>query len=198
MNETEHSGLAISHSPYYTNNKGVAAIEFALIAPLALLMFFGIFETGQALLLNQKVYAASHMTSDLLARKAILDDRDLVEAYAAAQMIIEPFDTNDLEIDIVGVRFDAAQAPERVWQRAFPGTAAADGNLFNSAGSLGQENEGVIIVEARYDYSPTFLNTTIPFIGTMFSAFEMSEISVLRGRINSCIGLNDAGVLLSC
>ena len=73
------------------NEDGVAAIEAALILPVAILMFVGIFEVGQMLLLNQKVYAASHMVGDLLTRKTILDNDDMKEAYAAGQMIVDPF-----------------------------------------------------------------------------------------------------------
>lgn len=184
---------------YNKNEDGVAAIEAALILPVAILMFVGIFEVGQMLLLNQKVYAASHMVGDLLTRKTILDNDDLKEAYAAGQMIIDPFQRSGLKLNIAGVKFDKDQNAVEIWQKSF--NTINDTSLYSRADNLGSENEGAIIVKASYTYTPVFLNFKMPFIGggsSAFSILNMDETTVLRGRINSCMTYNDSGTLHTC
>ena len=184
---------------YRENEDGVAIIEGILILPIAILLFVGIFEVGQMLLLNQKVYAASHMVGDLLTRKSTLDNDDLDEAFAAGKMILEPFEPEDLVLDIVGVQFDPSSAPETLWQKSFP-SSAADSALYQRAEGLGSENEGAIVVKATYTYNPVFLNFKMPFTSgaSNFSILEMNEVSVLRGRVNSCLSYDDNGTLYTC
>ena len=182
---------------YRKNEDGVAVIEAAMILPVAVLMFIGIFEAGQMLLLNQKVYAASHMVGDLLARKAQLTNDDLEEAYAAGQMIIEPFDNTSLRLDIVGVQYDDAGDPQKVWQKSY--NTPGNPNLYQKAIDLGSPGEGAIVVGAAYTYNPVFANLDVfSDSGPIFKIMNMEEISVLRGRINSCLGLDDGGTISNC
>lgn len=185
---------------YRKNEDGVAIIEGVMILPIAILLFIGIFETGQMLLLNQKIYAASHMTADLIARKGFLDNNDLEDAYAAGRMIVEPFDSDGLQMRIVGVRYTGTEAQsEQLWQRTFGGIAN-DPDLYTEADGLGITGEGAIVVSTNYTYRPTFLNLRLPFIDSenIFNVFDMEEISVLRGRVNACITYNDGGTIYRC
>lgn len=179
---------------YRHDDRGVSAIEAALILPLAILLFIGLFETGQALLSNQKVYAASHMAADLLSRKAILNEDDLDDSFFAAQLIVQPFPTDTLRMCMMGARFNDDTDVERVWQQGFPDNNACVNDLMPFAEGLGAPGEGVIVVEARYPYRPTFIGVR----DELFSAFDMREVSVLRGRINACVGLNNGGNLFNC
>ena len=187
---------------FFYDDEGVAIIEGVLVLPIAILMFIGIFEVGQMLLINQKVYSASHMVSDLLARQAALTKDDLEEAFDAGKLVLEPYDPLGFEIDIVGVRFDdnATPQPEQIWQKAFPASAPEDATLVNNAQNLGAEGEGVIVVAARYTYKPVFFKLSLPFISgsPIFNAFNMREVSVARGRVNSCMSLDDNGTKYTC
>ena len=185
---------------YCKNDDGVALIEGIMVMPIAIFMFVGIFEVGQMLLINQKVYAASHMVGDLLTRKATLDNADLDEAYAAGQMIMGPYDGNNLKLTVVGVRFNASEAPEEIWQENLGGGTGASA-LHTFANGLGGENEGAIVVDAEYTYQPIFSNIgNLPFIpdSASFAGFDMSETAVLRGRVNSCLSYFDGGTMNAC
>lgn len=66
------------------NRQGAAAVEFALIAPLFILMFFGIIEFGRAMMVQQIVIQASRDGAREAALPgATLDSvRDVVQQFA--------------------------------------------------------------------------------------------------------------------
>lgn len=59
-------------SQLWTNTKGVAAVEFALLAPLLLLMTFGTIELSRALIIHKRFQRAASMVGDLVTREVQL------------------------------------------------------------------------------------------------------------------------------
>lgn len=68
---------------------GVSAIEFALIAPILLLMFMASIELPRAIATGRRVSLAAATMADLISRN---DMTDLADVYAAAQAVSSPYD----------------------------------------------------------------------------------------------------------
>ena len=72
---TALSRLRASPARYFLDNaSGVAAVEMAFIAPVALTLLCVGFAGGQTLNLNHKVVLAAHSTTDLVARSIYIQD----------------------------------------------------------------------------------------------------------------------------
>jgi hypothetical protein len=56
----------------WTNTKGVAAVEFAMLAPLLLMMTFGTIELSRALIIHKRFQRAASMVGDLVTRETQL------------------------------------------------------------------------------------------------------------------------------
>jgi Flp pilus assembly protein TadG len=66
------------------NSSGVAAVEMAFIAPVAITLLFVGFAGGQTLNLNHKVVLAAHSTTDLVARSIYIQDTNNPKAELLA------------------------------------------------------------------------------------------------------------------
>lgn len=55
-------------------SSGVAAVEFAFLAPLLMLMTFGTFEITRALIVHKRFQKATAMIGDLVAREQQLGE----------------------------------------------------------------------------------------------------------------------------
>jgi Flp pilus assembly protein TadG len=73
------------------DNSGLAAVEFALILPLMLALFFGIYETSQALTARADVVNLTSAAADLVAQESAVTTADINNVYAAASAILDPY-----------------------------------------------------------------------------------------------------------
>jgi len=164
------------------DTKGLAFVESALILPIMLTVLFGLFDLGQAIVIDQKITSASHMAADLITRNAIVTQTHLDDAVGGAQLVIDPYDRDLLGVDIVSIKFDEDNDPFVLWRHTH--NMDSDNSLPTSAEGLGLEGEGVVAVVTRYTYTPHFT-------GGLFGDFEMKETSYMRGRRTSVVKYMD-------
>lgn len=163
---------------WWREDEAVAAVEAAFILPVMLLMIIGSYDVGRAILVNQKVIAASQVGADLIARNMSVDDNIVNETIEAARQVLRPYPTESFGIDIVSLRFDENDLPEELWRR----TENMEPNqvAVNSTGTLFPEGEGVVIVTVEYSYTPTFGDYVI-------GGIRMSEVAFSRGRRSATV-----------
>ena len=159
--------------------QGIAAIEFAMFVPLLLTMMLGMVDIGNALLAHKKVATAAQIVGDLVAREVSVSDAEINDAYAAAKMAIEPLNTTLFGLDVASVQYvGTSLTPTVRWQQTYNSTANSQAATI--AAGLGQENEGVLVITARYTFTPIFSRF---FLHTK----QMQEVSVIRGRRTSFV-----------
>jgi Flp pilus assembly protein TadG len=160
------------------DQSGVATIESAILLPIMLGLLFGLYDIGQAIIINQKVTAASHMAADLITRKTVINDTDFNDAVGVAHLVIDPYDRSLLGIDIVGIEYGEDDTPEEIWRHTV--NMDENVNLPASADDLGVECEGIVAISTTYTYTPKFLS---PLSGELV----MEETAFLRGRKTSLV-----------
>ena len=87
---------------------GVAAVEFALILPVMLVMYLGMAEVTRGIIANRKVNLVSRTIADLTARESTTaaissPSTELASILSAASKIISPFDTSTLALTVSSV-----------------------------------------------------------------------------------------------
>lgn len=120
------------------NESGVAAVEFALILPVLVLLFFGCVELSNLLITDSRLRYTTASVSDIIAQTPTgqIDEDDLTIALTAAKTIIAPFPVNDgvgirLGILVSAYRPTSISAAEVIWSRMLSGGASV-----SSTGSL--------------------------------------------------------------
>lgn len=113
------------------SQSGMAAVEFALLLPIMVLMFFGAVELANMLLADNKLRAAASGAADLITQDSdgTITLTELTQVTSAVTEIMRPMqvDSTRFSLVITNFRVDAANKKINiVWSRLLkPGTAPA-------------------------------------------------------------------------
>ena len=170
--------------------EGVAALEFALIAPIMIMLFVGTLEVSAAVSVNRKVSRISSVVGDLVTQSAELDGTDISNIMNVSSDIMNPYG-NDVKIRISGIDITGGTASvvwscNQSWNSAeigssyqVPANIKTDGTFLVAA--LVQTVYQPMVGWARYSASAglSFENTSV----------TMEEEIFLRPRIGSSVAV---------
>jgi len=178
---------------YFKINRGNILSEFALIAPIAILLFSGIYEISNYILLNNKVIRAAGVVGDMISRQNIT--RQVLTAYLnTASDVLKPFDFNTnssivaSQVQNVGLTTDPAKM-KISWQQSVNGASSKVGlpgqfpaNLPGNITVI--QDQTMIVTEVYYSYKPLiFTNFFPPTI-----LYRASVFAPRTGSMNTLIG----------
>lgn len=143
MRAKEHhkaGGLLALFQRFKVATKGAIAIEFAMIFPLMITIYFGVVEMSNALAASRKVTMLTSTVGDIVAQFRDIGPNDMAGIYDAADEIMRPFSTNGLGQLRINV-YNVTTVPANNWSYT-PNGACPDGqpavpaNLLASGGSV--------------------------------------------------------------
>jgi Flp pilus assembly protein TadG len=73
------------------NTDGTAAVEFALLLPIMITLFFGVVESSMALICRSDVSLMAATAGDLIAQANTASTADLSNIYSAAGTVLYPY-----------------------------------------------------------------------------------------------------------
>ena len=170
---------------------GIAAVEFALILPIMLLLFLGSFETTNLVLAYMKLEASAETAADLVAQtrvNTVLQSTDFTNITNAAKQILTPLPTSGsvLKIAYASVTYNTGSAVIDWHTEINSATPITTANIPNNASlaNLGNQASGstdsVIIVTLTYSYSS-------PFTYVLSSSYTLTESAFNRPRYMNCV-----------
>jgi Flp pilus assembly protein TadG len=142
---------------FLSNKRGIAAVEFALIAPALIFLVMGVLEMSMRFRAGDEATRYVHQVADLIARENTLVQAELEDIYGAAPNMMMPLDTTDnLDLDISSIAFVGVDKTPTMYWRRVAGTPV-NFNLSETEG-MGQEDETVVRVGVRYRYESVLSN----------------------------------------
>lgn len=168
---------------FLRDSAGLAATEFALILPVMLALLLGLVDVGTALLLGKKNMAASQIVADLLTRQPTATDNDVTDALAAARMAVQPYDTDNLGVDIISIQFQGVNATPTVLWRETVNMDPID-NVDTLVAGLGVQGEGVLVVATQYIFDPLFTHGVL-------TGRNLTDVAITRPRRGSFIARDE-------
>lgn len=94
---------------------GAGAVEFALIAPVLIVLYMGSLEISVAMSVNKKLARASSTVADLITQENSVDKTYLNSMVNVAQSVMTPFRSDGLKIKVTGVAIDGSGKPTATW-----------------------------------------------------------------------------------
>lgn len=148
------------------DRRGIAAVEFALVLPVLMILVLGCVEVAQYVLLHQKLQRSATTVADLMTRDASWSAAEIDDMFAAVAHVATPFDMAGSGVVIMTGLTGRSDGNVNVsWQRSGAGSLVAGSEI----GSPGQvitapsgltipETETVVAAEVKFDYDPLFLD----------------------------------------
>lgn len=134
---------------------GLAAVEFAFLAPVLVVMFLGSIELTDALDCKQKVTGMASTAADLIAQEKQVASTDISNVYSAINSIVYPYPTTGLKIVITSLVDNSAGGGRVAWSCAQNATArSVNSNVTVPTGVI-TTGGSVILVEVTYPYTST-------------------------------------------
>jgi Flp pilus assembly protein TadG len=150
------------------STSGAAAVEFAMLLPVMITLFFGVTETTLALVARADVSQMTSTAADLISQVDAADSADISNVYAAAGTILYPYYAGGTSgkptIRLTSVVYDSTSStPTTAGKVAWTCTQSGNGTLNPATRSVGSTvtfsqplmitNGSVIMAEVAYNYS---------------------------------------------
>jgi Flp pilus assembly protein TadG len=136
------------------DERGVSAVEFAMLLPLMLSLYLGSVEISQGIGADRKVTLTAHTISDLVSQVQSINNADMTNALNASVAIMAPFPTSNLQVIVSSVTIDSTGKATVDWSDTFNGTARTKGSTVTLPAALNVANTSLIWSEVQYTYKP--------------------------------------------
>jgi Flp pilus assembly protein TadG len=168
-------GLSLSRKRKLSKSEdGISAVEFALIAPLMAMIYFGCIELSIMMTLDRKVTGATAALGDLTSRAASVNNDELSDIIEAARMVMQPNDMTGARIRVTSLYEDSGDV-KVAWSDGCNLTAYAADQVMTIPPNLIPTDGTLIMAEVEFDYNSN--------IGYFFStAKQLSDTFYLRPR----------------
>jgi Flp pilus assembly protein TadG len=188
------------------DRSGLAAIEFAMLVPIMLVMFFGVVEFSSAIAVDRKVTLTARTLSDLTSQSPqnpSLADADLINFFTASIAILYPYSPTPTRAQLSEIYVDSTKVAKIQWTKAGTVTSGStQATLTTSTRRAGDivttivppalliPQTYLIFSEVNYLYTPT--------VGYVMAkaGVNLSDVEYTRPRQGTCVLYNS--VPLNC
>jgi Flp pilus assembly protein TadG len=155
------------------DQRGAAAIEFAIIAPMMILLYCGFAQASLGMMATRRAGHAASIVADLVAQGPSIAKSDMTDIFNVGDAIVQPFPVTPLQIVVSSVTADANVSPVVSWSLANRATARKPKAKVTAfpPGLLAATGDSMIMAEVTYSYAlplPNFLPNTASLKQTFY------------------------------
>lgn len=165
---------------------GVSAIEFALIAPLMVTLYFGGIELSLLMQADRRVTTVAATVGDLASRETTLTNSDVNDIFLASRLLLSPLDSDVANIVLTSLVSDADGNVTVDWSDGCNATPRSQGTTVeNLPSGIIPANGSVIFAEVDYKFASV--------IGFTFQQRNLSDKFFLRPRRSNTVVRDRSG-----
>lgn len=175
---------------FFKNRDGVAAIEFALIAPVMIAFYFGLSEISLGIGADRQVTHATSVAGDLATQVTNLDKSDIEDVMTATVAVLGVHSSrlSQVTIELNSYKKNTDGSIDRVgYARVGPaisvGSATFDPSTLGS--NMLNETSGVVVARVNYQYKPA----TLAFMKNV----TLAETFLLKPRKSLSVPFDEGG-----
>jgi Flp pilus assembly protein TadG len=180
------------------SNRAVAAVEFAMIMPVLLLLFLGSFDAGNAIIVYTKVRAATYSLAAITNQYGDgtnpnyppISTTIMPTITGATTAILAPYSSSSATVIVSQIKATSAAVAVVSWSYAVNGTALTQGAPFTTLPTSFAANT----CNGTYPCYAIFGQVSYPFT-PMFGAFltgpiTLSDSLYTTPRVSTCVQYN--------
>jgi Flp pilus assembly protein TadG len=147
------------------DSRGVAAIEFALVIPVVIVVYLVGFEVTEAATVYRKLTDTTVQLANVSAQYTTMTSTDATTVMTASSQIMAPYPTTNLTIVLTEVTNTAGGVGQVTWSQAYGGgTALTTGTTIATPTGFQTAGASYMLVQTTYAYQPSI---GAAFIGTI-------------------------------
>jgi Flp pilus assembly protein TadG len=183
------------------DRSGLAAVEFAMIFPIMVVLYFGVVEFSSAIAVDRKATQVARTLSDLTSQSMTVADTDIKNFGEAAKAIMTPYPPSPLVSSITEVYIDKVSGVARVqWSKGL--TIGPTGDVSIAAAAPHNPGDVVTLPLALVAAKGTFVIWSevsykyTPAIGIMMAqtGITFRDVAYTRPRLVLCVTYAAAGL----
>lgn len=183
---------------FVKDRRGVAAVEFAFIAPVLLALYFVTMEVAQGIENNKKVGRVASMVADLVTQQPEIKRSELEAIMKIGNAIMYPYNRSIPTIEVTGIWIPDEDSPEPEirWSRKMVSNTFSEGDSpADVPEKLKIRGTFLVRVSAKLEYRPVITwaaeeKTSVGLAAT-FDKIPMKETYYLRPRMTAQIDCKD-------
>jgi Flp pilus assembly protein TadG len=139
---------------FQRDERGLAAVEFALVAPIMILLYTGLAELTMAMMAERQAAHSASIVGDLVAQSTAMNAAQMNDIFNVGNAIMKPFPANTLNFRVTSVKADVNGVPKVVWSQGHGlGAMTAGATVSGFPANLLQPGDSVIEADVAYTYS---------------------------------------------
>lgn len=143
------------------DDRGVAAMEFALMAPILMVLYYAAAELTSGMIANGRAGHVASVVGDLVSQTNTLKQSELTDIFAVGNAIMKPFPTASLKFRVTSVKADSSGVPKIIWSAEQGMSHLGAGTASGFPSGLLAAGDSVIMSEVQYTYTSP-IQRTIP------------------------------------
>lgn len=159
------------------DRRGLAALEFALIAPILVTAYVATTEASLALMASRKLSISASVAADLASHSDSINAQTVEGIFTATAAMLEPFDATTLIQRISAIVVEPDGTARVDWSRGSGVEALEAGSVVVLPAGLVVADEGVVMAEAWLDY-------VSPMAFSLPGLRQFSETHFVYPRVN--------------
>ena len=182
-------------SAFRSATAGIAAVEFAFVAPVLVFLFLATVEGSDALSTSRRVSLSANTLADLVAQETRVQKSDLDDLFLGMKDIIDytPGSGNTIDYRVVSLVVDPSTDETIVhWSLDDQGNepyTAGQKYTGDADVSLLDPNASIVVSEIAYAYQPTISRVLINSVNLKKNATRWPRRAF---RVQLCTNVNDA------
>lgn len=132
---------------------GLAALEFAIIAPMMILLVFGSVDLIDTLGANKRAQNATSSIADVVARDDAVSNAEIDGLWAALDVLMYPDPGTSMQMRVTSVQIDTATSARVVWSEGHGMTARVANTTVDLPAQMMTPGTSVIMTESTYPYT---------------------------------------------
>lgn len=132
--------------------KGLAALEFAILAPMMVFLLFGSVDMLDVLGANGRAQNAAASLADVVARDTEVSNAEVAGFWDALDVLMYPNNVADIKMRITSVRIVNSTTATVVWSEGHGMTARTNNSSVTLPAAMMTPGTSVIMAESIYVY----------------------------------------------
>jgi Flp pilus assembly protein TadG len=177
------------------DRNGNAAVEFAMIVPLMLTMFFGTVELSNGVAVDRKVTLVARTLSDLVSQSLnTTSDTEMQNIFAASSSILSPYSVTPIQPTISEIYVNASKVAKIQWSKS--ATLSLVSGAPKAVLKTSTRNKGdTVTIPAGLQIPDTYLIFSeidykyVPAVGYVMNKLGVTlhDVSYTRPRQSRCV-----------